>query len=362
MIKNKKGAALIWAIAIIMVLSVVVAASLSVAYSYYHRSLITNSKRQAYLTSKGVIENIVEKVVNNDETYISMLGLDKFDDMKEGSSVNLNIDLPGDAKLGAIKKATLTKNPKEETRGKITFCTVATYAQQDNCIKADMQLKKKSATEQPTWQLLRYYNCDDERIVENNITTADNLYSNIFEFGNKRSEAVESGNNKLFENYLKSYGESHGYIEKIKEHWGGSNKFWFSNDKLRLLLIDIMYNGTWTEFKNSEANLPEALKNMKLYIQPYLTTSGGNSIVYACEANDESKVGRWAAKLIFNPKDGHWYDVTNEKATGAMMTEFSITTKIDEKTQVSDKAALEAEKEFYEKFAKEYFIPDNIVQ
>ncbi|MEG0710044.1 MAG: hypothetical protein RR481_07395, partial [Longicatena sp.] len=301
MIKNKKGAALIWAIAIIMVLSVVVAASLSVAYSYYNRSLITNSKRQAYLTSKGVIENIVEKVVNNDETYISMLGLDKFDDMKEGSSVNLNIDLPGDAKLGAIKKATLTKNPNEETRGKITFCTVATYAQQDNCIKADMQLKKKSATEQPTWQLLRYYNCDDERIVENNVSTASNLYANIFEFGNKRSEAVEAGDNKIFENYLKSYGESHDCTEQIEKYWGGSDKFWFNNDNLRKLLIDIMYNGTWPEFKNSEANLPDGMKKMQLYVQPYFTASGGNSIVYACEANDESKVGRWAAKLIFNP-------------------------------------------------------------
>ncbi|MEG2506749.1 MAG: hypothetical protein RSA93_03675, partial [Longicatena sp.] len=173
----------------------------------------------------------------------------------------------------------------------------------------------------------------------------------IFEFGNKRSEAVEAGdNNKIFENYLKSYGESHDCTKKIEKYWGGSDKFWFNNDNLRKLLIDIMYNGTWSEFKNSEANLPDGLKKMQLYVQPYFTKSGGKSIAYACEASDESIGGRWAAKLIFNPEDGHWYNVTGKKPTDNYgMTQFS-------------QASLKEEIDFYDKFAKEYFIPDNIVQ
>lgn len=59
--RNQKGSALLWAITVIMVLMITVAAALGISYSYYNRSVNNNSKRQAYLTAKGVIQNIVEK-------------------------------------------------------------------------------------------------------------------------------------------------------------------------------------------------------------------------------------------------------------------------------------------------------------
>ena len=37
---NKKGSALLWAIVVVMVLEIVIAASMTIAYSYYNLSLI----------------------------------------------------------------------------------------------------------------------------------------------------------------------------------------------------------------------------------------------------------------------------------------------------------------------------------
>ena len=58
--RNQKGSALLWAITVIMVLMITVAAALGISYSYYNRSVQNNNRRQAYLTAKGVIQNIVE--------------------------------------------------------------------------------------------------------------------------------------------------------------------------------------------------------------------------------------------------------------------------------------------------------------
>lgn len=48
---NKKGSALLWAIVVVMVLEIVIAASMTIAYSYYNRSVEKNIERQAYLST-----------------------------------------------------------------------------------------------------------------------------------------------------------------------------------------------------------------------------------------------------------------------------------------------------------------------
>ena len=60
MIRNSKGSTILWAITIIMVLMITIAGGLTISYSYFQRSIQNNNKRQAYLTAKGIIENIVE--------------------------------------------------------------------------------------------------------------------------------------------------------------------------------------------------------------------------------------------------------------------------------------------------------------
>ena len=50
--KNEKGSSLIFALVVISILITVVAACMAIAFSYYNRTIVANSDRQAYLTAK----------------------------------------------------------------------------------------------------------------------------------------------------------------------------------------------------------------------------------------------------------------------------------------------------------------------
>ena len=64
--KNEKGSSLIFAVVVIMVLSIVIAAALAISYTYYNRSIANNSQRQAYLTAKSVLTNVVDNINTTD--------------------------------------------------------------------------------------------------------------------------------------------------------------------------------------------------------------------------------------------------------------------------------------------------------
>ena len=51
--RNQKGSALLWAITVIMILMITVAAALGISYSYYNRSVNNNSKAPGLSDRKG---------------------------------------------------------------------------------------------------------------------------------------------------------------------------------------------------------------------------------------------------------------------------------------------------------------------
>ena len=65
---------------------------------YYNRSVNNNSKRQAYLTAKGIIQNIVEKIELDNSDYIAMIP------EEENQSTPLNIDIPEASNIGKVTK------------------------------------------------------------------------------------------------------------------------------------------------------------------------------------------------------------------------------------------------------------------
>ena len=71
--KNEKGSSLIFALVVISILITVVAACMAIAFSYYNRTIVANSDRQAYLTAKSVITNIVDNVVNGEDEYLKLI-------------------------------------------------------------------------------------------------------------------------------------------------------------------------------------------------------------------------------------------------------------------------------------------------
>ena len=118
--RNQKGSALLWAITVIMILMITVAAALGISYSYYNRSVNNNSKRQAYLTAKGVIQNFVEKLkeqllegkaVNIEGLGVFMLaakskGSEKQEDITAKSVDSVRIYFQANKELKITKTAT----------------------------------------------------------------------------------------------------------------------------------------------------------------------------------------------------------------------------------------------------------------
>ena len=146
--RNQKGSALLWAITVIMILMITVAAALSISYSYYNRSVNNNSKRQAYLTAKGVIQNIVEKIELDNSDYIAMIP------EEENQSTPLNIDIPEASNIGKVTEAKISRvavDKDKDIRGKITISVTVDYAEQTETENADMQLGRTG--EMKKWQL-----------------------------------------------------------------------------------------------------------------------------------------------------------------------------------------------------------------
>ena len=110
-----------------------------ISYSYYNRSVNNNSKRQAYLTAKGVIQNIVEKIELDNSDYIAMIP------EEENQSTPLNIDIPEASNIGKVTEAKISRvavDKDKDIRGKITISVTVDYAEQTETVNADMQLEE----------------------------------------------------------------------------------------------------------------------------------------------------------------------------------------------------------------------------
>lgn len=349
--ENQKGSALLWAITVIMVLMILVAAALGISYSYYNRSVNNNSKRQAYLTAKGVIQNIVEKIELDNEEYIALIP------EEVDTTTQLNIALSEDYNLGKITDAKVSKiklkEDEENVRGKITISVTVDYAGQEETVNADMQLGRKG--ELKKWQLLKYYKGEPAEVQENiNIKNAKEMLANVMPLFTPASvndkEAVKK--------YLQQYPE---YVEAAKKHDGSWGTYetngYYSNDRFRSFLYYGVYGGNIPKFENSEAsNFPSKFEGKTFYIKSYSTDGQKLSFIYANESS-EMKAGDWTAYMIFDPVGGHWYDVTKPNIYNSNKYDpFKF------QTELGDKANPDNELKKWEAFAAEYFVPERLIQ
>ncbi|NBK98155.1 MAG: hypothetical protein EOM50_09060 [Erysipelotrichia bacterium] len=68
--KNTKGSTLVAAVAVIMVIMVILGASLTIASSYYKRSVNENIKKQVYLDAKSGANVIASYIEEGNEQFI----------------------------------------------------------------------------------------------------------------------------------------------------------------------------------------------------------------------------------------------------------------------------------------------------
>ncbi|MDD3049147.1 MAG: hypothetical protein PHQ89_04130 [Bacilli bacterium] len=63
--KDTRGSTLVAAVAVIMIIMIILGASLTIASSYYKRSVNENTKKQVYLSAKSSAEVIAEYIGEN---------------------------------------------------------------------------------------------------------------------------------------------------------------------------------------------------------------------------------------------------------------------------------------------------------
>lgn len=344
--RNQKGSALLWAITVIMILMITVAAALGISYPYYNRSVNNNSKRQAYLTAKGVIQNIVEKIELDNSDYIAMIP------EEENQSTPLNIDIPEASNIGKVTEAKISRvavDKDKDIRGKITISVTVDYAEQTETVNADMQLGRTGDLKK--WQLLKYYKGQGAEVQENiNIKNAKIMMSHLTPL----YEAACTGN-KVMQEYVKSDAEIYErMIAEYGESWEKyANNGYYSNDRMREYLYTGVYNSSIPKFDNSAAsNFPEKFEGKTFYMKTYCSDGKKLSFVYANEKSTMNN-GDWEASMIFNVEDGHWYDVT--ELNGNKIIPLKIL------GELVDGKEPENELLKWEAFKKKYFIPERCV-
>lgn len=97
--KNTRGSTLVAAVAVIMIIMIVLGVSLTIASSYYKRSVNEITQRQVYLSAKSSAEIIASCISKNEEKLIPEVGkqigienIDIDDEINEFKGYVLRID------------------------------------------------------------------------------------------------------------------------------------------------------------------------------------------------------------------------------------------------------------------------------
>lgn len=142
MIKNKRGSALVWAVVVIMILAVIVAAGLTVVQHNYNNSTRTASKIQAELAAKSALDSLIyaiETGENNKELISST------SDITDGKNIkSVEIELPGN--MGTVESAYTALKSETNTETNVTneYLEVGVstiYNKQTASLKATMYQK-----------------------------------------------------------------------------------------------------------------------------------------------------------------------------------------------------------------------------
>lgn len=282
--KNEKGSSLIFAVVVIMVLSIVIAAALAISYTYYNRSIANNSQRQAYLTAKSVLTNVVDNINTTD--YSALIPT-------EIGSAEYDIsDFP--TELGEVDKLSFLKNlEKDENQKdieKITISVSATYGGKQGTMNADLKRYEKE-----NWQLIKYY--DGNIIDENNISKANKLWNDVSPILNFAKAKDKQG---LIEYLNKSSSET-GIIFKDTNC--------YNNDQLLKYLNKVLFKDEVIELNKSEFKLPEKHKlgdKFYLHIMFGFQQSKEWFVIYANATASNTSPG-WQPTLVYLPETQHWY-------------------------------------------------------
>lgn len=87
--KNTRGSTLVAAVAVIMIIMIVLGASLTIASSYYKRSINEITQRQVYLSAKSSAEIVANCIAENETKLIPEEGETiKIDDINIDDEIN----------------------------------------------------------------------------------------------------------------------------------------------------------------------------------------------------------------------------------------------------------------------------------
>ncbi|HBL84800.1 MAG: hypothetical protein A2Y17_01585 [Clostridiales bacterium GWF2_38_85] len=124
--RNNKGSTMVWAIVVIFVLVIIIGSTLTAASAYYNRSLNNNYEKQAYFTSRSVVDALSSEIksgTTNGNAILSKLitigdsiSIDNIsfigDSAKKGSTI-ATVELESEETIKIT--ATTTINKKAET-------------------------------------------------------------------------------------------------------------------------------------------------------------------------------------------------------------------------------------------------------
>lgn len=336
---NQKGSALLWAVAVIMVLSVSIAAGLSIAYSYYNRTVINHSRNQSYVTAKSIVTNIVDSIENGESQYIDLIP------ENVGGKTSLTIEkLP--SSVGKVDQAEIIKSSHEDEVGTKAVVSIAvTFNEQQNIVNAEL-VQKDGETD---WHLVKYFKGEFKK--NGNMYYANDVMKKYYDEFNVFLNPLD---NDGLNNRLTQDAEEVEIVSKGDDKWGNRVKHDGNiNDKIRSYLYHAKFGGSWPLFDNSTTSVADNLGSTKYYIQVYFPKETfSHPVIYASTKNND--YGDWAANLLYNQEDGHWYRLQNIYVSHFKLDTIQVTS-FDGKTKEEQEKKL---KVIYDKYIK----PENIIE
>lgn len=317
---NTKGSALVWAIVVTLMLAILIAAGLTMSYSYYNRSINNNSKNQAYLSAKSIITNMVENIaVTSGEDIPNQSYLNLIPD-ETGKSTAVSVE-SYPVTLGTVNymkiERKLVGEGNEEKKDIITITVSLTYLDYTEVVNADLINTSKG---EATWQLLKYYRSEPDK-NQNNVKGLKLNDEMMIDAVTNREGAIEKLKNMSQE--LK---------DKIKKEQGTTINNQFGNDQMRNYYFYAVYDEEWPVFDNEATSIPNILGSKQYYIQPYFIPGSDykNYIVFASTYKNKTN-GIWGEDIKLLYYQGHWYYIDksinihgqSKKGIGNMVSAFN---------------------------------------
>lgn len=326
--KNEKGSSLIFAVVVIMVIAITIAAALAISFSYYNRSIVNNSKKQAYLTAKSVITNVVDNIKIGNSDYIHMIP------DRDGTK-NYDVTFSDEMKkeMGCVEQISYirtTEKENEKSYDKVTITVVAEYGNYTAGLNAEL----KKASSAKDWQFVRYYEGDMEIKTNINVQNANEMVTHVSFLENEYLRVNKSRDNwkKAIKTVNGKESDFYKNCEQFKKGWFDSDVFFYNDAKLREAIFYGYYQGAFPKFDKNEVkkDISEEAENylnkQSYYIVPkYPYPDSAPCIIFAHTSSQLFTSWNFKTNLIYVPKESSWYyifgdginikdyfDVTNE--------------------------------------------------